>query len=107
MGTLVSGPLTVVGGVRVEKYSIDNSGMLKIGSAYTPKTYSSDKTDFFPSLNIRYEASKDIVLRLAGQRGVSRPAYGATRVGASISDTATPGTISELGWAWCRERVCQ
>ena len=33
------------------------------------------------------------ILVLAGQRGVSRPAYGATRVGASINDTSTPGTI--------------
>lgn len=93
MGTLVKGPLTVVGGVRIENYSMDNSGSLRIDGAYTPKTYSGDKTDFFPSLNIRYEASDDIVLRLAGQRGVSRPAYGATRVGASINDTSTPGTI--------------
>ncbi|MCJ2179433.1 TonB-dependent receptor [Novosphingobium album (ex Hu et al. 2023)] len=94
MGTLVKGPLTVAGGLRVEKYSMDNSGSLRINGAYTPRTYSSDKTDLFPSLNIRYEASNDIVLRLAGQRGVSRPAYGATRVGASISDTSVPGTIS-------------
>ncbi|MFD1958142.1 TonB-dependent receptor domain-containing protein [Novosphingobium panipatense] len=34
------------------------------------------------------------MLRLAGQRGVSRPAYGAIRVGASINDTDSPGTIA-------------
>jgi TonB-dependent receptor len=88
MGTLVKGPLTVAGGVRVEKYSMDNSGFLLDGTGYTPRTYSHSKTDLFPSLNIRFEASDDIVLRLAGQRGVSRPAYGATRVGASINDTS-------------------
>ncbi|MEJ2459210.1 MAG: TonB-dependent receptor [Novosphingobium sp.] len=93
MGTLVKGPLTVAGGVRIEKYSMNNAGWLGIGGADTPKTYSSDKTDLFPSLNIRYEASNDIILRLAGQRGVSRPAYGATRVGASVNDTSTPGEI--------------
>ncbi|MCT2398726.1 TonB-dependent receptor [Novosphingobium mangrovi (ex Huang et al. 2023)] len=88
MGTFVKGPLTVAGGVRIENYSMDNAGWLNIEGDYTPKAYSASKTDFFPSLNIRYEASNDIVLRLAGQRGVSRPAYGATRVGASVNDTS-------------------
>lgn len=50
-------------------------------------------TDFFPSLNVRYNVSDDLVFRIAGQRGVSRPAYGAIRVGASINDTASPCTI--------------
>lgn len=94
MGKLETGPLTMVGGVRIENYSMDNAGSIYDGTAYTPKTYSDSYTDFFPSLNIRFEASDDVVLRLAGQRGISRPAYGATRVGASISDTSTPGTIS-------------
>ncbi|MHA3790617.1 TonB-dependent receptor domain-containing protein [Sphingomonas sp. YL-JM2C] len=93
-GKLVRGPLTVIGGLRIENYQMENSGSLYDGSTYTPATYSSSKTDFFPSLNIKYEAAHDIVVRLAGQRGISRPAYGAVRVGASISDTATPGTIS-------------
>jgi TonB-dependent receptor len=43
-------------------------------------------------VNLRYEATDNLVLRLGGQRGVSRPAYAAIRVGASISDTAA--TIS-------------
>jgi TonB-dependent receptor len=49
---------------------------------------SQDFFDVFPSVNLRYEASDNIVLRFGGQRGVSRPAYAAIRVGASISDTA-------------------
>lgn len=93
MGKVESGPLTAVGGVRMERYLMDNSGTVVAGGVGTPLTFTSSKTDFFPSLNIKYAATDNLVLRLAGQRGVSRPAYGAIRVGASINDTNSPGTI--------------
>lgn len=93
MAKVETGALTAVGGVRVERHSVANSGTVLAGSTATPLTYERSKTDFFPSLNLKYEASDDLILRLAGQRGVSRPAYGAIRVGASINDTASPGTI--------------
>lgn len=85
--------LTINGGVRIEHYKLDNSGTANIGGVLTPLAVERDYTDFFPSLNIRYEADDNLVLRLAGQRGVSRPAYGAIRVGAAINDTASPGEI--------------
>lgn len=98
MAKYADGPLTVVGGLRVEKYAMENTGQLAAtvngGTVYTPQTYDYDKTDFFPSLNVKFEASDDLILRVAGQRGVSRPAYGAIRVGASINDTSNPGSIS-------------
>lgn len=87
-----SGPLQVVAGVRAEQYEIDNAGTVLVGAVRTPLAVSQDFFDLFPSLNIRYEATDKLVLRLGGQRGVSRPAYAAIRVGASISDTAA--TIS-------------
>lgn len=93
MAKVESGPLTAVGGVRVENYVLDNSGSVLAGGAYTALTHHTSKTDFFPSLNLKYSATDNLVLRLAGQRGVSRPAYGAIRVGASINDTNSPGTI--------------
>lgn len=93
MGKLEAGPLTAVGGVRLERYLMDNSGSVIAGGVATPLAYEASKTDFFPSLNLKYSATDNLVLRLAGQRGVSRPAYGAIRVGASINDTASPGTI--------------
>jgi TonB-dependent receptor len=83
-----SGPLQVVAGVRAERYEIDNAGTVLIGAAPAPLAVSQNFFDLFPSLNIRYEATENLVLRLGGQRGVSRPAYAAIRVGASISDTA-------------------
>ncbi len=88
-----TGALTVVGGLRVEHYNIDNSGTTRSGSVFTPLAVEQSYTDLFPSINLKFEAADDVVLRLAGQRGISRPAYGAIRVGASINDTASPGTI--------------
>ncbi|WP_188062364.1 TonB-dependent receptor [Sphingobium sp. KCTC 72723] len=93
MGKVESGALTAVGGVRMERYLMDNRGTVVASGVATPLVYESSKTDFFPSLNIKYAATENLLLRVAGQRGVSRPAYGAIRVGASINDTNSPGTI--------------
>ena len=82
------GALQITGGARLESYQLDNSGTALIGTSATPLSNSSDYLDIFPSLNLRFNASDDLVFRLAGQRGVTRPAYAAIRVGASISDTA-------------------
>lgn len=85
--------LTINGGLRVENYKLANAGTTNIDGTLTPLAVEQEYTDLFPSLNLKYEASDDLVLRLAGQRGISRPAYGAIRVGASINDTASPGEI--------------
>ncbi|MGC6329616.1 TonB-dependent receptor [Rhizorhabdus sp. FW153] len=94
MAKVETGPLTAVGGVRVERYLMNNSGTVVAGGVGTPLGLESSKTDFFPSLNLKYAVSERVALRLAGQRSVSRPAYGAIRVGASIDDTASPGRIT-------------
>ncbi|MEY4722094.1 MAG: hypothetical protein RIQ46_1819, partial [Pseudomonadota bacterium] len=88
------GALTLTGGLRLENYKLDNSGTARIGAVNTPLTVKRSTTDLFPSLNARLSLSDDLVFRLGGQRGVSRPAYGAIRVGSSINDTASPGTIT-------------
>jgi TonB-dependent receptor len=87
------GSATIVGGVRVENYTLDNSGFVRIAGGDSPLSVKRSFTDFFPSLNAKIDLTDDLVLRLAGQRGVSRPAYGSIRVGSSINDTASPGTI--------------
>lgn len=81
------GPLQVVGGVRLEQYEITNSGTVLFGTNPAPLSVSQDFFDIFPSLNLRYETNDNLVLRFGAQRGVSRPAYAAIRVGASVSDT--------------------
>jgi TonB-dependent receptor len=93
MGQADLGDLTMTGGFRVEHYRLENRGTALVGVVATPLSVTTTDTDIFPSLNLRFAASDDFVLRLSGQRGISRPAYGAIRVGASINDTASPGTI--------------
>ncbi|KMS56248.1 TonB-denpendent receptor [Novosphingobium barchaimii LL02] len=93
MARVETGKLTAVGGLRVENYVLDNSGSVLAGGAYTGLDRRTSKTDFFPSLNLKFDATDNLVLRVAGQRGVSRPAYGAIRVGASINDSNNPGTV--------------
>lgn len=94
MATAELGMATIVGGVRVEHYRLTNSGTARIGAVSTPLTVKSSVTDLFPSINAKFDVTDSLVVRLAAQRGVSRPAYGAIRVGASINDTASPGTIT-------------
>lgn len=86
--------LTIIGGLRIEHYKMDNAGTTRSGNIFTPLAVRQSYTDLFPSLNLKYTANDNLILRLSGQRGISRPAYGAIRVGAAINDTASPGTIS-------------
>ncbi|MFV0644657.1 MAG: TonB-dependent receptor [Sphingomonadaceae bacterium] len=88
------GDLTLTGGLRIEHYRLDNRGTANIDGTLTPLRVKTSNTDFFPSINLRYNAAPDLVLRLAAQRGISRPGYGAIRVGSSINDTSSPGEIT-------------
>lgn len=83
----------VVGG-RLENFRQESIGTLVIGTAQTPLTVQNDYWDFFPSVNAKFDLTDDLVVRLAGQRSVSRPGFGQVRVGAAISDIGTPGTIT-------------
>ena len=94
MASAELGRATINGGVRVEHYVLANSGTARIGTVSTPLTIDTKKTDFFPSLNAKIELTDNFIFRLGAQRGVSRPAYGAIRVGSSINDTTSPGTIT-------------
>lgn len=84
----------VVFGARVEHMKQRITGFTKSGTTVTPLVVDNDYTDLFPSLNARFDLSDKLVLRGAVQRGIARPSFGAIRSGASINDTATPGTIS-------------
>ena len=94
MATAELGNATITGGVRVENYHLTNAGSARIGTVFAPLTVNDTITDFFPSLNARINLSDNLVFRIGAQRGISRPAYGAIRVGSAINDTASPGTIS-------------
>lgn len=79
--------LQFTAGARVEYYKLENAGTALLDGVSTAIDNSTDYFDVFPSINAKYEVTDDLYLRLAGQRGVSRPAYAAIRVGASVSDT--------------------
>ena len=86
------GPVGVVAGVRVEQtkatysgFKADTSGSPesascpKLGTDSTPVcAVSADKTynDFFPSAQLRYEFSADLIGRLAISSAIARPGFG-------------------------------
>lgn len=82
--------LRVIGGMRFEHTSnqmtgndvllVEEDGTLPDGSVasddtviVTPVVYDRDYGDWLPSLNLRWQAQDDIVLRLAGYRSLVRP----------------------------------
>lgn len=85
----------LVAGLRLEQFSLDNSGTVRVaGAGLQPLSVSDEYTEVFPSVNFRYDLSDQMIVRLAGQRSLARPSFGEVRIGASVNDTATPGTIS-------------
>jgi TonB-dependent receptor len=85
----------IVAGLRVENFSTDNSGTARLaGNILQPLSVSDEYTELFPSLNLKYDINDSIVFRIAGQRSLARPSFGEIRVGSSINDTTSPGTIS-------------
>ncbi len=88
------GPGQIVFGARLENFRQTSAGAVQIGSTFAPLEVSSNRWDLFPSVNAKFDLSDDIVARASFQRGVARPSFGQVRVGAAISDTSTPGTVT-------------
>lgn len=81
MARLHVGDWTFIPGVRVERTegdyaakSFDASASPSLDMGYNVFG-SSDYTDWFPSLNIRYDLTEDVVLRAAVTRSLGRPNY--------------------------------
>ena len=70
--------LTVIGGVRVEQTKDDLGGNLVDEDAVTatPLNFSNDYTNVLPSLNVKYEAMENLVLRAGVFASVVRPGIG-------------------------------
>lgn len=84
----------VIAGLRVEHFRLTNSGTAALGGGvFQQLTAKQSYTDLFPSINARFDLTDDLVARLAFQRGIARPSFGQIRIGSSINDTASPGTI--------------
>lgn len=81
------GPAQIVAGLRVERLKQDISGFVNdAGDGFLPVNAGQSYTDLFPSINIKFDVSKDIVMRLSGQAGISRPSFSVIRSGASVND---------------------
>jgi TonB-dependent receptor len=85
----------VIAGARVENFRQGNIGSVALGGGrFEQISAPLEYTDIYPSVNVKLDVANDFVVRLSGQRSVSRPSFGQIRVGSSINDTASPGTIS-------------
>jgi len=90
LGRYETSALRVIGGIRYEHTSndisgnlvtlIEEDGTLPDGSIagddtvfVTPVMFEKKYSDWLPSLNIRYEAQPDVILRLAGYKSLVRP----------------------------------
>ncbi len=92
-GRYESGPLTVIGGVRVEQTQDDLKGntleTVEEDATYngvvvtedtnfiTPVSISNDYTDWLPSVNVKYELAPDIIVRGGVFASIVRPGIGA------------------------------
>ncbi|MDY6949052.1 MAG: TonB-dependent receptor [Pseudomonadota bacterium] len=86
LGRLERGPLRLVGGVRVEQTRNEvraNAVSLVEGEEdedtlvnVAPTSFDRDYTDVLPSLNVRYQASDDLLLRAGLYRSLVRPQIG-------------------------------
>ncbi|WP_217705142.1 TonB-dependent receptor [Peristeroidobacter soli] len=82
LGRLDQGPLRLVGGVRVEQTRndiranrvefVDEEEEVNV----TPTSFDREYTDVLPSLNVRYQAAEDVLLRLGIYRSLVRPRIG-------------------------------
>jgi TonB-dependent receptor len=91
-GRYDTGRLVVIGGVRVEHTSNDLSGhyveLVEEGAErdgvvldedtlfITPVSYDRNYTDWLPSVNLRYDAREDVVVRAAAYASLLRPSAG-------------------------------
>lgn len=80
------GPAQVVAGLRVERLDQTIDGFVTVGTTATPLRVENEDTDLFPSLNVKFDLTEDLVLRGALQRGISRPSFGTIRTGAAVND---------------------
>ena len=79
LGRLDTGPLRAIAGVRVERTRNQFfANRLEINEddetlAITPVTFDRDYTHWLPSLNLRLEAARNVILRGAAYRSIVRP----------------------------------
>lgn len=74
MGTVTTGKLTTVAGVRMETTDVSAHGTLTKGAVVTTTTRAGDYTKLFPSVHLRYNPWRDLTLRGSFSSTMARPA---------------------------------
>lgn len=87
MAKFQAGPAQIVAGLRVEHLSQDIGGFVPDATGFTAVNASQDDTSLFPSINVKFDLTDDILLRLSAQTGIARPSFSVVRTSASINDT--------------------
>lgn len=86
MANLDFGAITVTPGLRVERTDLTIQGFqLQNGTNVVPVTERHKYTDFLPSLIVRVEPARNMVMRFAYTRSVGRPNYSDLTPGGAIS----------------------
>lgn len=104
MAKFQAGTAEITAGLRVERQDQTIDGFVTAGTAVTPLTVENNDTQFFPSVNVKFDLAEDLVLRVAAQRAISRPSFGTVRAGATVNDVdgvvvgGNPTLKPELTW---------
>lgn len=83
------GRVRVIGGVRVERTEVDVDGfrLTSNNGAVTPFSRSNSYTDVLPNLQLRFEPSEAVVLRVAYSKTLGRPTFGQLKVSGTLTFT--------------------
>jgi TonB-dependent receptor len=93
MGGATLDRLNLTGGVRMEQTQFDTRGWQLRGTTYTPASASTNYTNWEPGIALRYNATKQTVLRASWSNTLSRPDFTQSAVSRTIDDTAASPSV--------------
>ncbi|MFD3262877.1 TonB-dependent receptor [Phenylobacterium ferrooxidans] len=79
---------TLIAGLRLERTELETQGRAALGGTLVPLSFSSEETQYFPSLHYTFDYSDDLKLRAAFITGQARPSMSDLSATVSISDSA-------------------
>jgi TonB-dependent receptor len=79
---------TLIGGLRAERTEVETEGRANVGGKLTPLSFSTEETNYFPSLHYTFDYSDDVKIRAALISGQARPSLADMRATVTVSDSA-------------------
>ena len=74
-------------GARVVRSEQTSIGTQQVGAVLEPVAIDNNYTDVLPSINVRFDLSDDVVLRVAANKAITRPTLGQLTPGTSVNPT--------------------